>query len=61
MGLELKQIRVAELIFTFKNDFKMFFTSVTVIVCMLFTRSSNSIFIGLFVYLAIFAKELVTP
>jgi MFS superfamily sulfate permease-like transporter len=61
MGLELKTIRIPELIFTFKNDFKLFFTNIVVILSMLFTRGSNAIFIGLFIYLAMFAKELMIP
>lgn len=61
MGLELKTIRIPELIFTFKNDFKLFFTNIIVIFSMLFTRGSNAIFIGLFIYLAMFAKELMVP
>lgn len=61
MGLELKTIRIPELIFTFKNDFKLFLTNITVTGCMLFTRGSNAIFIGLFLYLAMFAKELMIP
>lgn len=61
MGLELKTIRIPELIFTFKNDFKLFLTNITVTGCMLITRGSNAIFIGLFIYLAMFAKELMIP
>lgn len=61
MGLELKTIRIPELIFTFKNDFKLFFTNIIVVLSMLFTRGSNAIFIGLFIYLAMLAKELMIP
>jgi MFS superfamily sulfate permease-like transporter len=61
MGLELKVVRVKKLIFAFKHDFKFFITSMSVIFAMLFTRGSNAIFIGLFVYLAMFTKELMTP
>jgi len=61
MGLELKVVRVKKLIFAFKNDFKFFMTAMVVIFSMLFTRGSNAIFIGLFVYLAMFTKELMTP
>ena len=56
MGLELKVLRVGELIYTFENDFKLFLTSVTVLFAMFFTAPSNAIFIGLFIYLAFFAR-----
>lgn len=61
MGIEIKTIRYDELIFTYKNDFKLFVSNVTVTVAMLFTRGSNSIFIGIFIYLLMFAKELMMP
>lgn len=61
MGLELKTIRINEMIFTFKNDKKLFMTNIIVIFSMLFTRPSNAILIGLFCYLAMLAKELMIP
>lgn len=61
MALELLTIRLDEIAFTFKNDKKLFITNMTVIVSMLFTRPSNAFLIGLFVYLAILAKELMVP
>lgn len=61
MGLELKVVRVPELIFTFKNDQKLFVTNMTVVFAMLFTKGTNAIMIGLFVYLVILAKELMLP
>ena len=61
MGLELKTIRVDEMIFTFKNDRKLFLTNMSVMISMLFTRPSNAILIGVFFYLAMLAKELMVP
>ena len=61
MGLELKTIRIPEMIFAFKHDFKFFLTNISVIISMLFTRMSNAILVGLFVYLAMFTKELMIP
>ena len=61
MGLELKIIRVPELIFTFKNDVKLFITNISVAFAMLFTKGTNAIVIGLFLYLVMLAKELMMP
>lgn len=61
MGLELKVVRVPELVFTFKHDQKLFITNMTVVFGMLFTKGTNAIMIGLFVYLVILAKELMMP
>lgn len=61
MGIQVKTIRFDELLFTYKNDFKLFASNVTVTIAMLFTRGSYSIYIGIFVYLLMFAKELMNP
>jgi MFS superfamily sulfate permease-like transporter len=61
MGLELKTIRIKEMLFTFKHDKKLFITNMTVMFTMLFTRPSNAILTGLFCYLAMLAKELMMP
>jgi len=61
MGLELKTIRIGEFIFNFKKDFKLFLAAISVLISMLFLSASVSIFVGLFVYLAFFAKEFLTP
>lgn len=61
MGLELKLVRIGEMIYTFKHDFKLFLTTMIVFGLMFFTQPSNAIFIGLFVYLAFFAKQFLMP
>lgn len=60
-GLELKVVRIHELVYTFKYDFKLFVTNMTVFTSMLFTKPSNAIFIGLFVYLCFFARQFLKP
>jgi SulP family sulfate permease len=61
MALELKIVRMAELYFAFKNDYRTFVTHVVVLISMLFTKGTNAIIIGLFVYLVMQAKDLTRP
>jgi len=61
MGLELKIIRIEELKYTFKHDYKLFLTTNVVFISMLFIQPSKAIFLGLFVYLSFFAKQFLVP
>ena len=62
MGIEIKTVRLKEMIYTFKNDKKLFLTNISVTIWMLFAMNSNNgLFIGLFIYLVLFSKELMMP
>ena len=61
MGIEIKTVRLDEMIFTSKNDPKLFISNIVVTIVMFFERPSISIFVGIFVYLAMFSKELMVP